>query len=289
MSSAAAMKRVCPLLEKETPTKVLAYASAPWVLKQCLETDFVFLENPPEYEAFKEDYAWEVTSKKESDARQTAEPMAYAVSTGLKNFRRQVLKRNKIRALSHAYLDQPAQRQSTGPLNLLDMGCGWGGLLLDVVSTLPPELAKRCAPFGIELSKELAHISNERLAAAGGGCVHDTALNGLTHFPENHFHLIIMSSFLEHEINPLPLLRRCHQHMKAGGQIIVKVPNYACFNRTVRGERWCGFRWPDHVNYFTPRTLREMVESAGLRIARMNFFDRHPFSDNMYAVLEKPA
>ena len=69
----------------------------------------------------------------------------------------------------------------------------------------------------------------------------------------------------------------------------VKVPNYACFNRTVRGDRWCGFRWPDHVNYFTPRTLREMVESAGLRIARMNFFDRHPFSDNMYAVLEKPA
>lgn len=271
------------MLERETATESLPYAPTPWVLRRCLETSFVFLENPPEYEAFKEEYAWEVTFRKESDKRQAAEPLLYAVSTGLKKLRGQVLKRNKIRDLSHAFL----RKVQSGQINLLDMGCGWGRLLQDVISTLPPDFGHRCVPFGIELSKELAHLSNERLALAGGRCVHDTALNGLTHFPADHFHLIIMSSFLEHEINPLPLLRRCHAHLTLGGRIVVKVPNFASFNRTVRGTRWCGFRWPDHVNYFTPSTLREMAARAGLTIARMTFLDRHPFSDNMYAVLVK--
>jgi hypothetical protein len=69
---------------------------------------------------------------------------------------------------------------------------------------------------------------------------------------------------------------------------VVKVPNWACINRSVRGERWCGFRWPYHVNYFTPDTLREMAARAGLVVSRMSRIDVSPLSDNMYAVLMKP-
>ena len=52
------IRRVCPLLERESATAVLPYAPSPWVLRQCLETGFVFLENPPRYESFRYDYAW---------------------------------------------------------------------------------------------------------------------------------------------------------------------------------------------------------------------------------------
>lgn len=284
MSSSVTSKRVCPLLERESETEILPYAPAPWVLRRCRETGFVFLENPPAYEAFEEEFAWEVTSRKESDKRQAAEPLLYAASTGLKKFRR-LLKRNKIGELAHAVLrDFP-----TGQINLLDVGSGWGGLLQNLIASLPPDIGQRCVPYGIELSKQLAQFSNERMAQAGGRCVQDTALNGFSQFPADHFHLIIMSSFLEHEINPLPLLRRCREHLTPGGHVIIKVPNFGCLNRTVRGSRWCGFRWPDHVNYFTPATFCEMVARAGLKIARMNFFDCHPLSDNMYAVVVKPA
>ena len=55
--------------------------------------------------------------------------------------------------------------------------------------------------------------------------------------------------------------------------------------RHLRGPRWCGYRWPDHVNYFTPATLQRMAEAAGLRVARMNALDRSPLSDSLYAVL----
>jgi hypothetical protein len=98
-------------------------------------------------------------------------------------------------------------------------------------------------------------------------------------------HVVVLSCILEHEIEPLPLLRRCRERLTLDGRIVVKVPNYACAGRRLRGTRWCGYRWPDHVNYFTPQTLTAMARAAGLRVVRMNAFDRWPLSDSLYAVL----
>lgn len=119
----------------------------------------------------------------------------------------------------------------------------------------------------------------------GGSCVQASAPAGLACLPEGRFRLILLASYLEHEVQPLPVLRRCRALLADSGLVVVKVPNYACWNRRLRGARWCGFRWPDHVNYFTPATLREMAARAGLRVSRMALRDRHPLSDSLYAVL----
>ena len=95
----------------------------------------------------------------------------------------------------------------------------------------------------------------------------------------------MLSCILEHEIAPLPLLRSCRACLAADGRMIVKVPNYACLARHVRGRRWCGYRWPDHVNYFTPATRAATARAAGLRVVRMGIMDRNPLSDSLYAVL----
>lgn len=284
MSPSSASTRVCPLLERESETKILSFAPVPWVLRQCIETDFVYLENPPAYESFKEDFAWEHTYEQEGKRRQKAEPIRFAISSGVKKFRKHVLKRNKIRAMCNALLRGIQSPQ----IHLLDVGCGWGNLLEEVLSALPADLRNRCVPHGIELSKTLSGYAQERFGPFGGSCIHDNALNGFAQFPADYFDVIIMSSFLEHEINPLPLLRRCRERLRASGYIIIKVPNLDCLNRRVRGTRWCGWRWPDHVNYFTPKTLNAMVARADLRIVRMTLLDRQPLSDNMYAVVQKP-
>jgi SAM-dependent methyltransferase len=272
------------LLEREAPSAILPYAPEPWVLRRCLESGFVFLENPPLYESLKRDYAWELTSRRQTESRRAAHPVLHALSAAFKALRRGVLHRDRIGSLARACLrDSPP-----GELRLLDIGCGWGGLLADLIASLPPALARRCVPHGIEISAELARISRERLEPLGGSCVNENALEGLSRFPEGTFRLIVMSSFLEHEVNPLPLLRHCRERLAPGGRIVLKVPNFASFNRTIRGAQWCGFRWPDHVNHFTPRTLRAMARQAGLEVERLRFLDRQPFSDNMYAVLRKP-
>jgi len=279
------MKRVCPLLERETRSHTLDIAPPPWIVRECEESGMVFLENPPGYEPLNDELAWEVTYAREVEARKAAEPALYAMSTAAKRFRRRVLKRHKVADMATELV-----RGSASPeIRLLDLGCGDGDLLGIVMDRLDGEARRRCRPHGIEISQELARRSDAALAPLGGRCVHAPALQGLAGFPDGFFDLIVMSSFLEHEIQPLPLLREARRALRGGGRVLVKVPNYASWNRRLRGVRWCGYRWPDHVNYFTPATLSAMAGAAGLLVERMNAFDRFPLSDSLYAVLARPA
>jgi SAM-dependent methyltransferase len=152
---------------------------------------------------------------------------------------------------------------------------------------LDDERRRRCVPHGIEISDELARRSQAALAPYGGRCVHASALDGLAGFDAASLDLIVLASFLEHELQPLPLLRECARTLRPGGRVLVKVPNYASWNRHLRGRRWCGYRWPDHVNYFTPDTLAVAARAAGLEVERMTLLDRLPISDSLYAVLRR--
>lgn len=277
------LKRVSPLLERETPTALLDAAPPPWVLRQCLESGLVFLENPPGYESLQSELAWEVTWQREADKRAADEPTLYALSTAAKNFRHRVLKRNKVADLATAIV----RRSPSAQIRMLDLGCGEGQLLGTLMDRLDADLRSRCRPFGVEISNQLARRSQAALAPYGGRCVHASALEGLASFEAGFFDLIVMSSFLEHEIQPLPLLREAARTLRDGGSVLIKVPNYASWNRVLRGARWCGYRWPDHVNYFTPRTLAAAARAAGLQVRRMNLLDRFALSDSLYAVLHK--
>ncbi len=148
---------------------------------------------------------------------------------------------------------------------------------------------QKVVPYGIEVSEHLASLSADRVAEFGGKVISTNAIDGSSKLNPDSIHVVVMSSFLEHECRPLSLLKRLHPILKSKGVIILKVPNFACWNRIIRGRKWCGFRYPDHVNYFTPRTLRRLAQEAGFTVSRQNYLDKFPLSDNMYAVLTKCA
>ena len=52
------------------------------------------------------------------------------------------------------------------------------------------------------------------------------------------------------------------------------------------GARWCGFRYPDHLNYVTAKALGTMAAKAGFK-TWFGIAGRLPTSDNMWAVLTK--
>ena len=106
-------------------------------------------------------------------------------------------------------------------------------------------------------------------------------------FAPEFFTGVIMSSFLEHEPNLVGTLLAARQIMRPGARLIVKVPNYASWNRALRGAKWCGFRFPDHVNYFTPDVLRTVVARTGFRILRFGLLEHFPTSDNMWLLAER--
>lgn len=80
------------------------------------------------------------------------------------------------------------------------------------------------------------------------------------------------------------MLEELGRVLEPGGLALVKVPNFGSLNRMVMGRHWCGFRHPDHLNYFTPVTLRLLAAIAGFEV-ELSPTDVLPTDDNMVATL----
>ena len=250
---------------------------------QCSETGFVFLPDPPSYDALAGEHAWESTFAAERARRRREEPIVATVGGWIKRLRRRVFRaRNPFADIVGKRLPCDGGPQ---PARIVDVGCSHAAFTRSIAERLGGR-GLRVSMTGIEVSPALAAAARETLAPIGGTVVEASALEGVRSLEPASVTAVLMSSFLEHEAQPLELLREVRRALRIGGFAVVKVPNFASWNRVVRGARWCGFRYPDHVNYFTPRTLRLLSEHAGLRFEQ-GWLDRFPLSDNMYAVLTR--
>ncbi|MDX1668178.1 MAG: class I SAM-dependent methyltransferase [Limnobacter sp.] len=264
-------ERSCPACT-QAETKPLPYGNEQWPVAQCAICGFVYLTKAPVYERLSEEFAWEQTSEAERLVREEREPVKQSISRALKTFRREVLKRDKLGDLMKAFV--PSGK-------VLDIGCAGGGFL----ANLPAQYT----PYGIEISKQLSMKAASIVEPRGGTITHENAFNGVRALPANLFDCVVMSSFLEHEVEPSGLLEGIERILAPGGVVIIKVPNFASWNRHLRADKWCGFRLPDHVNYFTPASLKHLIEHNGLTVEQFGWKDRHPFSDNMWLVAGKAA
>lgn len=280
------MKHLCPILDRQTDVDDTDYSRDGWTIVRCRETGFVFLANPPDYAALDDQFAWQVTMKAERQRRQTEDPVVYRLSSFVKRTRRAVLPRKK--KITSLALAAGMARPEWGPVHVLDVGCAGGPIMVDLHQRFKTR-GREAVPHGIEVSHDLAAVATDQVAGLGGTVIHANAMDGASQLDPRSIHVMVLSSFLEHESRPLRLLRRLGDALAPDGVVVLKVPNFACWNRLLRGRRWCGFRYPDHVNYFTPPTLRRLAREAGFAVQRQTVMDRSPLNDNMYAILTKRA
>ena len=265
--------RTCPLCHSDNKNEAISkYSRDSWIIKTCRNCSLYYLENVIPYSELINNYAWTKTSEKENQFRLKRSPILKKFSNSYSWFKQNIIRRDKGTALIH-------QLFSSG--NLIDVGCGSGGIL--------KKLPINVVPFGIEIELETAKLCNKYAETRGGYVWHNDAISGLNEIETDYFDGIIMQSYLEHEINPQDVLKGALRVLKEGGLAIIKVPNFSCWNRYLRQNNWCGFRFPDHVNYFTPETLKTIVLDAGFSIRRFSLADRSPLSDNMWMILEKTS
>ena len=255
--------RDCPACAGTAATVVPEYSPEPWAVAGCDDCGFVFLRNPPAHQAFKEDFAWEKTyfAKRDASGKGSTpfSPIARKIRNGLGMYR------DKTRQF-RAWFDDG---------HVLDIGCGWGQRIT------PP-----MTPYGIELSAALHEIADETMRERGGYCLHGAGADAIWKFPANSFDGIVMFSYLEHETEVMPVLKGAHRALKPGGAVFIRVPNYGSINRRVVGPKWCGFRYPDHVNYFTLQSLRDVAARAGFTTQLINRISL-PVDDNISVLLRK--
>jgi SAM-dependent methyltransferase len=252
--------RCCEVCGSNAATGLPHYTTSPWPVVECDSCSFVFLGVVPSYDDLSIDLAWEKTSAAEKKRR------AKRKWNWLNQATRWRLHLGKV-------VDRAGLRRTSGRVGyVLEIGCGGD-----------TRIAPGPIPYGIEISEALARKAAPVFAARGGRVLHGPAVDQIGAFDEGMFDAIIMRSYLEHEAQPRRVLKAAFSKLTDGGKIYVRVPNFGSINRRVMGANWCGFRFPDHCNYFTPRSLRRLAESIGYSYRRVNWFS--PFDDNIIVEL----
>ncbi|HXM00797.1 MAG TPA: class I SAM-dependent methyltransferase [Rhizomicrobium sp.] len=132
--------------------------------------------------------------------------------------------------------------------------------------------AKRC--IGLDLSRDGIAI----LAAAGLDNVEygnaekmDTA-----HFRAEGIDLIVAGEVIEHMNNPGLFLEGCAEILKDGGELLITVPNAFAPSRFVHLLLGREVVHKDHVAYYSPKTMTELIRRHGFHVTFLGLTYPYP-------------
>lgn len=135
---------------------------------------------------------------------------------------------------------------------ILDVGCGSG-------EALDEGAARGWSGVGVELGSESTERARARGLDVRTGRLGDVGLG------KGSFDVVAAWHVLEHQPDPVGLLREMAQHVRPGGLLAVEVPNWNSSDRRTRGADWDQLCIHEHLVHFTPRSLRRTMRSADLR------------------------
>jgi SAM-dependent methyltransferase len=139
-----------------------------------------------------------------------------------------------------------AKRYTDGG-RLLDVGCG-PGFGLDAARDLGFEA------WGIDVSRYATSIARQ---THGDRVVRGVLTRGS--FPPAHFDVATMFDVFEHIYEPRPFLDTVAEILKPDGLLVITTPNHDSLLSRLSGPRWVSFKVPEHVAYYTPRTIAAVL------------------------------
>ena len=140
---------------------------------------------------------------------------------------------------------------------LLDVGCG-PGAGLEAAQSLGYEA------WGLDVSETAVQVASLRHP---GRVRLGTLSNRL--FPRGLFDVITLFDVIEHVYDLRALAVDLAWHLAPQGRIVVATPNVESLLARMTGRRWVSYKIPEHVAYFSPRTLARAL-APGFEIERIS-------------------
>ncbi len=153
---------------------------------------------------------------------------------------------------------------------VLDIGCGKGAILREICNDY------EC--FGVEISAFMAEEAKKNGGEVFCGNFYNIDFEGMS------FDGIMMVSLLEHLHNPVECLQKCHDLLKDLGVLLIKTVNHQGVNRRLLGDKWTGYRPPDHMVYFGPGNLDILLRRIGFSTVKTR---AGLLNDNFYCEARK--
>jgi len=145
--------------------------------------------------------------------------------------------------------------QSSGPL--LELGCAYGFFLL--------EARKYFECSGIELSAFAAAQARKRGLDVRAGDFQQLE------FPASHYSAVCLFDCIEHLADPFSYLGKIHSVLRPGGVMALTTGDIGSLYARISGRRWRLMTPPQHLFYFSRRTLTAMLERTGFEVVECTY------------------
>ena len=136
---------------------------------------------------------------------------------------------------------------------LLDVGCGTGVFVAESMNA-------GWDARGIEISEYAVNKARERGLFVTCGSIEDVGLEA------GAFDCITLWDVLEHLRDPADVLMRCARALRPGGIVALSTGDVTSLCARLSGSRWHLFTLPEHLFFFSPRSLRLLLRRAACRI-----------------------
>lgn len=139
---------------------------------------------------------------------------------------------------------------------ILDIGCGTG-FFLDVAKEMGWEV------YGTEFTDDAVNICKNK-----GINMQTGRLNAGWYNPEQ-FDVITSFEVMEHIYNPIEEVQNIHHILRKGGLFYLTTPNFNAVERYMLKDNYNVITYPEHLCYYTPKTLNYLFTRNGFRKMRV--------------------
>jgi len=143
--------------------------------------------------------------------------------------------------------------------SVLDIGCGYGYFVRRA-------LAAGFDAYGVDLSSDGIREAEKHVP----GRVFRGTIDTTEELAGREFDVIFASHLIEHITEPRPFIEELLKHLSDRGIVVFVTPNIESWLARVSGPRWVSFKVPEHVAYYTPKTLGRLLETAGLEVVAVD-------------------
>lgn len=137
---------------------------------------------------------------------------------------------------------------------LLDIGCATG-ILLSVAKTLGMDV------MGVDASASAVRYTRKQGFPAMNGSINTVAKR----MKLNRFDVITACQIIEHEYDPIEMVKTVRSILNNMGIFILSTPNFDTPWRKIMGKFWIGYSHPEHLFFFTPQTISHLLKKSGFR------------------------
>ncbi|MBN1653727.1 MAG: class I SAM-dependent methyltransferase [Deltaproteobacteria bacterium] len=217
-------------------------------LAQCLSCNLKYVNPRPTRQALNRHYPdryYEISIQ--DNAPSFIQPFIRAFSDGI----------SKRRV---AYLERVIGRIAP-ETEVLDVGCGTN-LLLSYIKR-----ARGCQGLGLDFNRMVVQYVRDQLKMP---IVHGTLQTA--DFQAARFDLVTMMEYLEHEADPRAVLQKARLITRMNGHLALELPDSLGLPARILRSLWWNLDLPRHLVFFTPDTLRRILDECGFELLTVKRF-----------------